>query len=514
MRFYSFFIVDMSSAESILKKIEEHINSTDLKQKFSKQGEIIEIKDGVAFVAGLEDVMFSEIVEFENGVKGLVWDLLSDQAGILILGKDTGLQQGQMVKGTGEVFSIWVGDGYLWRVIDGLGNPVDGLGSIDSTETYPVERVAPGVMTRKSVNQPLQTGIKAIDAMVPIGRGQRELIIGDRQTGKTSVALDTMINQKGENVKCIYVAIGQKESKVKRLVQTLKEKGALEYSIIISAPISSPAVIQFMSAYVGCTLWEYYMNNGKDALIIYDDLSKHAVAYREMSLLLRRPPGREAYPGDVFYAHSKLLERSASLNSNHGGGSLTALPIIETQAWDVSAYIPTNVISITDGQIFLDSNLFNAGSKPAIDVGLSVSRVWGAAQTKVMKKVSGTLKLDLASYREMAAFAQFSSDLDQNTLKIIERGKRMTELLKQTDNNPLPFEKQSVIIFVATKWYLDDLDVSEVNEFEAKIYEKLDGSHKEFADKIRDEKVLSDDIKEWMIKVAVEVLSEMKVTSE
>ena len=501
----------MSQVEEILKKIENHINSTELKQQFSKQWEIVEIKDGVAFVAWLENVMFSEIVEFENETKGLVLDLLPDQVWVLILGSYAGLQQGQIVKGTWQVFSVWVTKDFLWRVVDGLWEPIDGESAIKAEKFFPVEKIAPGVMTRKSVDQPLQTGLKAIDSLVPIGRGQRELIIGDRQTGKTAVALDAIINQKHEDVKCIYVAIGQKESKVKRFAQTLKENGAMDYTTIVSAPISAPAVTQYLAPFVGCTIAEYFMAQGQDALIIYDDLSKHAVAYREISLLLRRPPGREAYPGDVFYLHSRLLERSARLNENYGGGSITALPIVETQAGDVSAYIPTNVISITDGQIFLEADLFNSGVKPAINVGLSVSRVWGSAQTKIMKKVSGSLKLELAAYRELEAFAQFSSDLDPETLKIIERGKRMTELLKQNDVKPIPFEKQVCAIYAGSKGYLDTIELDKISEFEQKIYEKLDSSHKDLAERIRTEKVLNDEAKEWMWNLAQEVLSEMEV---
>jgi len=498
----------MTSVENILQKIEEQVNSVDLKQKFSKQWEIVEIKDGVSFVAGLDDVMFSEVVVFENWTRWLVLDLLHDQVGVLILWDSNGLQQWQVVKWSWQIFSVGVGNWYLGRVVDGLWKAIDGKWEIKSTEKYPVERIAPGVMTRQSVNQPLQTGIKAIDSLIPIGRGQRELIIWDRQTGKTAIALDTIINQKGQDVKCIYVAVGQKESKVKRLTQLLKDSGAMEYTTVVSASISTPAVLQFLAPYVGCSLWEYYMNNGQDALIIYDDLSKHAVAYREISLLLRRPPGREAFPWDVFYLHSRLLERSARLNQKYGGWSMTALPIVETQAWDVSAYIPTNVISITDGQIFLESDLFNSGIKPAVNVWLSVSRVWWAAQTKIMKKVSGSLKLELASYRELAAFAQFSSDLDSETLKIIERGKRMTELLKQPDNDPLPFEKESVIIFLGSKGFLDELELSQVGVFEEKVFEKMETSHKELADKIRSEKKLSDEIIEWMMKLWEEVKAE------
>jgi len=498
----------MSSVEAILKKIESQINSTEIKQKFSKQWEIVEIKDGVAFVAWLEDVMFSEIVEFENGSKGLVLDLLPDQVWVLILWKYEWLQQGQVVKWSWQVFSVSVWDNYLGRVVDGLWQPIDWEWNIKGDDIFPVEKVAPGVMTRKSVDQPVQTGLKAIDSLVPVGRWQRELIIGDRQTWKTAVALDTIINQKGGDMKCIYVAIGQKSSKVKRFAQILREKWALEYTTIVSAPINAPAVLQYLAPFVGCAMWEYFMNKWQDALIIYDDLSKHAVAYREIALLLRRPPGREAYPGDVFYLHSRLLERSARLNENYGGWSLTALPIVETQAGDVSAYIPTNVISITDGQIFLESDLFNSGVKPAINVGLSVSRVWWSAQTKVMKKVSGSLKLELASYREMAAFAQFSSDLDPETLKIIERWKRMTELLKQPDNNPIAFERQSCVLFAGTNGFLDKIAVDKVLAFEARLYEKLDSSHKGLAEKIRNEKILSDDIKSGMRQLAEEVEQE------
>lgn len=452
----------MSLAQELLKKIEQQINSTDLQDSFSKKGQILEIRDGVATVTGLSSVMFSEIVEFENRTKGLVLDMLEDTVGVLILGEYGSLEQGQIVKGTGKVFSVGVGEEYLGRVLNGIGNPIDGKGDIHSKCSYAVEKVAPGVMAREAVNQPLQTGIKAIDTMVPIGRGQRELIIGDRQTGKTTVAVDTILNQKGADVYCIYVAIGQKESKVRRLVETLQEKGAMDYTVVVSAPANTPSVMQYIAPYVGCALGEYFMNTGKDALIIYDDLSKHAVAYREVSLLLRRPPGREAYPGDVFYLHSKLLERAARVNADYvaevsGGkitgktGSLTALPIIETQAGDISAYIPTNVISITDGQIFLETDLFNAGIRPAVNTGLSVSRVGGSAQTKIMKKVSGTLKLELANARELAAFAQFASDLDASTVAKIERGKRLTEMLKQGTNEPRSFVKQSILVYAGIK---------------------------------------------------------------
>ncbi len=500
----------MVDVDAILKKIENQVEKTSLTEKFSKQWEIVEVKDGVAMVSGLENVMFSEIVEFENGKKGLVLDLLPEKVGVLILGDADGIVQNQVVKSSGKVFSIQVGDALLGRVVDALGEPIDGEGEIKLDTLYPVEKIAPGVISRKSVDQPLQTGIKVIDALVPIGRGQRELIIGDRQTGKTTIAMDTIINQKEENMICIYVAIGQKESKIKRLVQELKSKGAMDYTIVVSAPINTPAVMQYLAPYVGCAMGEYFMDQGKDALIIYDDLSKHAVAYREISLLLRRPPGREAYPGDVFYLHSRLLERAARLNQDYGGGSLTALPIIETQAGDIGAYIPTNVISITDGQIFLESDLFNSGVRPAINVGLSVSRVGGSAQTKIMKKVSGTLKLDLATFRELQAFVQFSSDLDKETLKVIEKGKRMVELLKQKEAHPIPFEKQAVMIYIGTKGYLEDIELNQVQKFEKEVFDKLEAGYKYLAEKIRDERTLTDEIEGGIKKLAVEVQAMFK----
>ncbi len=500
----------MINTQAILKKIEEQIEQSDIKQSFSKQGEIIEIKDGVALAVGLDDVMFSEIVEFENWTKWLVLDLLSDKVWILILWKWDNISQWQIVKSTGQVFSIQVWPEMLGRVVDALGQPVDGLGPIKTKEKYAVERIAPWVITRKAVNQPLQTGLKIIDALVPIGRWQRELIIWDRQTGKTAIALDTIINQKDQDMYCVYVAIGQKESKIKRFVQTLKDKWALEYSIVVSAPINVPAVLQYLAPYVGCAMGERFMYNEKDAVIIYDDLSKHAVAYREMSLLLRRPPGREAYPGDVFYLHSRLLERSARVMPEYGGWSLTALPIIETQAWDIWAYIPTNVISITDGQIFLDSELFNAWNRPAMDVWLSVSRVWWAAQTKIIKKIAWPLKLELANYAELAAFAQFSSDLDPDTLKVIENWKRMTEVLKQKDSNPISFERQAVILYIWTKWYFADFEVEDVIEFQELVFDKLDSSYKQLAQDIKDEKTLTPDIEEKINKLAKEVSDNMK----
>ncbi len=501
----------MTTVESILKKIEEQINNSDIAETFSKQGEILEIKDGVAIIAGLEEAMYSEIVVFENGTKGLVLDLLPDYVGVLILGTEKWLIQGQVVKATGKTFAIGVGEELLGRVVNGLGEAIDGNGDIKATTQYPVERIAPGVMTRKSVHQPVQTGIKAIDTLIPIGKGQRELIIGDRQTGKTAVVLDTILNQKDEDMICIYVAIGQKESKVARFVETLKEYDAMKNTIIVSAPVSSPAVTQYLAPYVGCAMGEYFMDKGKDALIIYDDLSKHAVAYREISLLLRRPPGREAYPGDVFYLHSRLLERAAKLNEKYGNGSLTALPIIETQAGDISGYIATNVISITDGQIFLDTDLFNSGIKPAINVGTSVSRVWWAAQTHLVKKSAGSLKLDLASYAEMAAFAQFSSDLDKDTLRIIERGKRMTEALKQPVNRPVPFYKMAALVFCGSEWLLDQIKVEQIKEFEEKLYDKLDSTHTDLSASMKNSKKLEDETKDTLRTIGKEILEEMNI---
>jgi F-type H+/Na+-transporting ATPase subunit alpha len=510
----------MSLAQDLLKKIQQSVEEQTTSAQFGKAWVVVEIKDGVATVAWLDDVKFSEIVSFENGRKGLVLDLLKDVVGVLILGDANGLSQWSTVQTTGTVFSIKVGKEYMGRVVNGLWEPIDGMGPITSTIFAPVERVAPGVITRKSVDQSLETGIKAIDAMVPIGRGQRELIIWDRQTGKTAVAIDTILNQKGLWVTCIYVAIGQKESKVRRIVENLKETGAMDYTIVVSSSASDVAVLQYLAPYIGCTIGEWFMDQGQDALIIYDDLSKHAVAYREVSLLLRRPPGREAYPGDVFYLHSKLLERAARVNEEYvtaktwgkvtgKTGSLTALPIIETQASDVSAYIPTNVISITDGQIFLETDLFNAGIRPAINVGLSVSRVGGSAQTGIMKKVAGTLKLMLANYRELAAFSQFASDLDESTKKVLERGKRLVELLKQPVNSPIPFYKQVVAIYAGTKGYLDKLPVEHVLPFEAALYNKLDTTYESLAQSIKSVKKLTDEIEAQMKEVIEQTVSEM-----
>ncbi len=499
----------MIQVQDILSKIEKQINSTQLEQTFSKQWEILEIKDGVALVSGLEDVMFSEIVEFENWAKWLVLDLLPDQVGILILGKGEWLKNGQLVKSTWQVFSIPVGDAYLGRVLDALGTPIDGKGDITTTTVLPIEKVAPGVITRKSVTVPLATWIKAIDTMVPIGRGQRELIIWDRQTGKTTIAIDTILNQKGNDVYCVYVAIGQKESKTRRIVELLQEKWAMEYTIVVSSSANSPAILQYIAPYVWCTLGEHFMNKGKDALIIYDDLSKHAVAYRELSLLLKRPPGREAFPWDVFYLHSRLLERAARLNSDFGWGSLTALPIVETMDSDVSAYIPTNVISITDGQIFLETELFNSGIKPAINVGLSVSRVGGSAQTKIMKKIAWTLRLELATFRELASFAQFASDLDISTQQKIEKGKRLVEILKQTNNSPIPFYKQVVLVYAGIKWYLDTMDIQKIEHLEHNIYGKMDTSYKSLADSIVEKQELTPEIEQQIQQLIQETIKEI-----
>ena len=498
----------MSIVQELLKQIETWINGANLEVDFSKKGEIVELRDGVATVVWLDNVMFSEIVTFQNGLKGLVLDLSSEWVGVLVLGEPSSLEQGDTVLATGQIFQVWVGEEYLWRVLDGLGQPVDEWAPIIPKHFWLVEKVAPGVISRKSVSVPLETWIKAIDAMVPIGRGQRELIIWNRQTWKTTIATDTILNQKWKDVYCIYVAIGQKEWKVRRIVEMLKEKWAMDYTIVINAPISSPSVVQYIAPYVGCAMGEYFMEHGKDALIIYDDLSKHAVAYREVSLLLRRPPGREAFPGDVFYLHSKLLERAARVDLPRGGGSLTALPIIETLDSDISAYIPTNVISITDGQIFLETDLFNAGFTPAVDVGFSVSRVWGTAQTKIMKKVAGKLRLELATYHELASFAQFASDLDPTTKKKIDHGKKLMEMLKQFNDSPIPFFKQVVFLYAGINGYLEKVPLSAVGEIEKHLYQKLDTSYQELAEKIAQEQELSEEIESSIKKLIAEVLKE------
>jgi len=499
----------MSVVSDLMAKIEAQIASVDLNDVMSPKWEIVEIKDGVATVSWLSNAMFGEIVVFENGSKGMVLNLLEDYIGVLVLGPYHMICQGQVVVGTGEIFKLSVGDAFLGRVVNGVGEPIDGLWEIKGSDLYPVERIAPGVMTRKSVHQPLATGVKSIDAMIPVGKGQRELIIGDRQTGKTTIAIDTIINQKSENVKCIYVAIGQKESKVKLIAEQLKAAWALEYTTIVSASASSPAVMQYIAPYVGVTIAEYFLYNGQDALIIYDDLTKHANAYREVSLLLRRPPGREAYPGDVFYLHSRLLERAAKLNDDYGAGSLTALPIIETQANDVSAYIPTNVISITDGQIFLETDLFNAGIKPAINVGLSVSRVGWSAQTGLMKKVAGKLKLELSYFRELQAFSQFASDLDAATQARLTRGKIMVELLKQPNGRPIPFQKQATLIYAGINWYLDAIQLGQIAEFEQLVSQKLDTSHQELNMLMIKQQKLTDEVEQGIKHLLDEVVQEM-----
>ena len=486
--------------------------STLIKQQIEKYkseiqvvdvGTVITVGDGIARAHGLENVMAGELLEFSNGVMGMALNLEEDNVGIVILGPYTDIREGDQVKRTGRIMEVPVGEALLGRVVNPLGQPLDGKGPINTTEFRPLESPAPGVIDRKSVHEPMQTGLKAIDSMVPIGRGQRELIIGDRQTGKTAIAIDTIINQKGNGVICIYVAIGQKQSTVAQVVETLRKHGALDYTIVVTASASEPAPLLYIAPYAGCAMGEYFMYKGGHVLVIYDDLSKQAAAYRELSLLLRRPPGREAYPGDVFYLHSRLLERAAKLSDKLGGGSLTALPFIETQASDVSAYIPTNVISITDGQIFLESDLFNAGQRPAINVGISVSRVGGAAQIKAMKKVAGTLRLDLAAYRELAAFAQFASDLDKATQAQLIRGARTTEILKQGVHQPMPVEKQVVSIYTAVKGYLDDIPLQDVLRFEKEFLAFVDSNHPEIFASIRDTQDLTPE-NEQALRAAIE----------
>jgi F-type H+/Na+-transporting ATPase subunit alpha len=482
-------------ADEISSIIKERIDNFELNVDVSETGKIISFADGIAQVHGLNNVMAGEIVEFENGAQGLAQNLEETSVGIVILGSSEGLREGTSCKRLGKLLEIPVGSSSLGRVVNALGEPVDGKGVIESDTTRLVEEKAPGIMARKSVHEPLTTGIKAIDALVPIGRGQRELIIGDRQTGKTTVAIDAIINQKGQDVKCIYVAIGQKDSSVANIVGALEAAGAMEYTTIVTAGASDSSALQFLAPYAGVTLGEYYRDNGQHCLIIYDDLSKHAVAYREMSLLLRRPPGREAYPGDVFYLHSRLLERAAKVNDELGGGSMTALPIIETQAGDVAAYIPTNVISITDGQIFLETDLFNSGIRPAINVGLSVSRVGGAAQIKATKQVAGTLKLDLAQYRELEAFAQFASDLDASTRAQLERGQRMVELLKQGVNQPLEIQKQVAVLYAGVNGFIDEIDPKEIVKFEKEFHVFMEQKHSNILSDIASKAKIDDDIK-------------------
>jgi F-type H+-transporting ATPase subunit alpha len=466
-------------------------------------GTVLEVGDGVARVAGLSDVMASEMVEFENGALGVALNLEEGEVGVMIMSELGDLSEGMKVKSTGQILSVPVGEELIGRVVTALGRAIDGKGEIKTEKFYPVEKIAPGVITRQSVHQPLQTGIKAIDALIPVGRGQRELIIGDRQTGKTAVAIDTIINQKGQNVLCIYVAIGQKESKVARIRAELEKAGAMEYTTIVVAGVSESAALSYIAPYAGCAMGEYFMDQGKDVLVVYDDLSKHAVAYRQISLILRRPPGREAYPGDVFYVHSRLLERSAKLNAENGGGSLTALPIIETQAGDVSAYIPTNVISITDGQIYLESDLFYKGIRPALNVGISVSRVGSAAQIKAMKQVAGTLRLDLAQFREMEAFAQFGSDLDEKTRSLIERGRRAVEVLKQPQYAPLPVEKEVALLYALSRGYLDDVAVDALGRFEKEFLSSLEVEGTELLEAIVKEKALTESV-EAKLKTHIE----------
>ncbi len=482
--------INPSEVKKILK---EQIKKFGEKAEVSEVGQVLSVGDGIARVYGLDNVQAGEMVEFSGEIKGMALNLESDNVGVVIFGDDRSIKEGDVVKRTKAIVDAPVGKNLLGRVVDALGNPIDGKGDLDKKiERKRVDVKAPGIIPRQSVNQPMQTGLKAIDSLIPIGRGQSELIIGDRQTGKTAVAIDTIINQKEINKEgedkdklyCIYVAIGQKRSTVAQIVKTLEDAGAMEYTIIVSATASDPAPLQFLAPYTGCTMGEYFRDNGMHALIIYDDLSKQAVAYRQMSLLLRRPPGREAYPGDVFYLHSRLLERAAKLNDDKGGGSLTALPIIETQAGDVSAYIPTNVISITDGQIFLETELFNQGIRPAVNVGLSVSRVGSAAQTKAMKKVAGSIKLELAQYREMAAFAQFGSDLDASTQKLLNRGSKLTELLKQDQYSPMPVAQQVIAVFSGVRGFLDDVEISNIKKIEKKIYDEIKSSNPEIIDSI------------------------------
>ena len=481
--------------EEISSILKQQIENYEAAVEVSEVGTVITVGDGIARIYGLENAMYNELLEFSNGTMGMVMNLEEDNIGCVILGPYTDIQEGDQVKRTGRIMEVPVGEAMIGRVVNTLGQPLDGKGEIKASEYRPVEFLAPGVITRKSVHEPLQTGLKAIDSMVPIGRGQRELIIGDRQTGKTAVAIDTIINQKGQGVTCIYVAVGQKASTVASVVAKLEEHGAMDYTIVVSASASEPSPMLYLAPYAGAAMGEYFMYNGGAVLIVYDDLSKQAVAYRELSLLLKRPPGREAYPGDVFYLHSRLLERAAKLSEEYGGGSMTALPIIETQAGDVSAYIPTNVISITDGQIFLDTNIFNSGVRPAINVGISVSRVGGSAQIKAMKQVAGSLRLDLAQYRELAAFSQFGSDLDKATAAALTRGERMTELLKQNQYSPMNVIDQVIAIFAGNGGFLDDLPLDKVLEFEKQMLQDIHTNHADIFNTLSEEKKISDETK-------------------
>ncbi|MEN8223483.1 MAG: F0F1 ATP synthase subunit alpha [Acidobacteriota bacterium] len=502
------------NVEEISQLIKQKIEGFKLDFDKDETGIVISIGDGIAQIYGLENAMYNELVEFPNNIFGIALNLEEDNVGAIILGEGHKIKEGDIVRRTKRIISVPAGEALVGRVVNPLGEPLDDKGPIDTKEFMPIEAIAPGIIDRTPVKEPLQTGIKAIDAMIPIGRGQRELIIGDRQTGKTAIAIDAIINQKGQNMICVYVAIGQKQSTIAQVVKKLEETGAMEYSIVVVASSSNPAALQYIAPFAGCAMGEYFMNNGKHALLIYDDLSKHAVAYREISLLLRRPPGREAYPGDVFYLHSRLLERASKLNDNKGGGSLTALPIIETQASDVSGYIPTNVISITDGQIYLLPDLFNAGQRPAIDAGISVSRVGGSAQIKAMKQVAGSLRMDLAQYRELAAFTQFGSDLDKVTIAQLERGKRLSELLKQDEGLPLPVEKQIIMIFAGTNGYLDEFPVSAVSEFEDKLLTYIEKGNPGIFRKIREEKKISDELKTEINEALKDFVEEFRSTQE
>ena len=505
--------MDIHAAE-ISAILKEQIANFGNEAEVAEVGRVLSVGDGIARIYGLDSVQSGELVEFPGGIVGMALNLETDNVGVVIFGDDRTIKEGDTVKRTGSIVDVPVGPGLLGRVLDGLGNPIDGKGPIDSTERSRVDVKAPGIIPRKSVNEPMQTGLKAIDSLIPVGRGQRELIIGDRQTGKTAVAIDTILNQKAANAGddeskklfCVYVAIGQKRSTVAQIVKTLEDYGAMDYTIVVAATASEPAPMQYLAPYAGCAMGEWFRDNGKHALIIYDDLSKQAVAYRQMSLLLRRPPGREAYPGDVFYLHSRLLERAAKMGDDHGGGSLTALPIIETQAGDVSAYIPTNVISITDGQIFLETDLFYSGIRPAVNVGLSVSRVGSAAQIRAMKQVAGSIKLELAQYREMAAFAQFASDLDAGTQRLLNRGARLTELLKQAQFSPMPVEEQVISIYAGVNGYLDPLPVDAIARFESGLLDDIRANHADILGDIRETQALSAD-SEAKLKLALETYS-------
>jgi len=490
--------INVAEIGELLKK---QIADFEKKVDVSEIGSVVSVGDGIARIYGLEKCMASELLEFPNGVMGMALNLEEDSVGAVLFGEDSLIHEGDVVKRTGRIMSVPVGDGLRGRVVNAIGQPIDGKGPINTKEFRIVDMVAPGIIDRQPVNQPLQTGLKAIDSMIPVGRGQRELIIGDRQTGKTAIGIDAIINQKGGDVTCIYVAVGQKGSNIARVVKTLEEHGAMEHTIVVNATASEPAPLQYIAPYTGCAMGEYFRDSGRHALIIYDDLSKQATAYRQLSLLLRRPPGREAFPGDVFYLHSRLLVRAARVSEELGGGSLTALPIIETQAGDVSGYIPTNVISITDGQIYLEPELFYAGVRPAVNVGLSVSRVGGAAQTKAMKQVAGTLRLDLAQFRELAAFAQFGSDLDKATLAQIERGKRMVELLKQGQYTPLSVEDQIIVLFAGANAFVDDVPVESVGKFEEELLSYVRENGAEIRKEIKEKKVIDDSTKEKLVKL-------------